>query len=490
MLEILRESFAELNKKVKYCSFKSNDHLQEGLEGKTDVDLLVARKDADMLGVILMKLGFKRTLAGYGVRNHSREGFLGLDENTGKLVYLDVQYTLLFGENRVREYALDALAQLTLDTRIMHADYDVFISHPAIELETLLVRAALKFGFFERFRAILGMQHWSNSWEEQFCEIQIRRRASEAPDDQQPSWLGRELQIPRDVSNRYLVSVRRLVKSKLKFQRSHGALAGAATRFAMELNGILCWFNRTHFGQRLGFRRKSLVTGGVPIVLVGVDGSGKSTQRKLLAKKLGWKLDSCSVYLGAGDGPASWHRWFLIKLRNSVFKESTRGEGSFGKAGEEKSESVVKRLGKFAWAISLALEKRKKLRSIGRMSRSGVLVLVDRCPQTSTPGFNDGPLLAKLREHSSAPLRAIARFEWRIYQALLEELAPILVQLDLDHATSTERGETLSEPYFAARKQAVDGIAASYRGPVVLVDAKRESGEVSRQIIAGIWQYI
>src|SRR5690606_19450198 len=84
------------------------------------------------------------------------------------------------------------------------------------------------------------------------------------------------------------------------------------------------WFRELYakttklLNQKLGtliVRRRTPVTGGLTVVLLGVDGSGKSTHVKQLVKWLGWKLDVGYVYFGSGDGPVSLLRKPLVFLR-------------------------------------------------------------------------------------------------------------------------------------------------------------------------------
>ncbi len=48
MIELIHKLFTELNEHgILYCHWKSNIYLNKMLRGETDIDLLVAREDAD-----------------------------------------------------------------------------------------------------------------------------------------------------------------------------------------------------------------------------------------------------------------------------------------------------------------------------------------------------------------------------------------------------------------------------------------------------------
>lgn len=60
MLKLVRELFERLNAEgVRYCHWKSNAYLEESLEGKGDLDLLVNRSCANRFESIILRLGFK-----------------------------------------------------------------------------------------------------------------------------------------------------------------------------------------------------------------------------------------------------------------------------------------------------------------------------------------------------------------------------------------------------------------------------------------------
>ena len=74
MLRILKTLFESVNARgVEYCHFKSNDHLEAGLDGLTDLDIVVSPFDANEFVKALLELDFKRTDAGFCVKNFSRE---------------------------------------------------------------------------------------------------------------------------------------------------------------------------------------------------------------------------------------------------------------------------------------------------------------------------------------------------------------------------------------------------------------------------------
>src|SRR5690606_38832570 len=181
------------------------------------------------------------------------------------------------------------------------------------------------------------------------------------------------------------------------------------------------WFRELYakttklLNQKLGtliVRRRTPVTGGLTVVLLGVDGSGKSTHVKQLIKWLGWKLDVGYVYFGSGDGPVSLFRWPLTCFaKNRTFSKTKLAAASgHRRSGRSNIRNFLQRVFRAVWAISLVMEKRSRLLKVVRARNKGMIVVCDRYPQNQFAGFNDGPLLADWLD-LSWPWAAIARYE-------------------------------------------------------------------------------
>jgi len=99
VLKICEDFFEELNRKeIDYCHWKSNQHLVEGLEGKTDLDILIDKSKYFEVNQILFKLKFKRFETKSYLKYMSIEDFIGLDESTGMLVHIHLHYELRVGK--------------------------------------------------------------------------------------------------------------------------------------------------------------------------------------------------------------------------------------------------------------------------------------------------------------------------------------------------------------------------------------------------------
>lgn len=109
MLDICRDFFTYLNdSQVLYHHWKAKFiRLHKGLAGKTDLDLLVHRKDEQSFERAPSTFGFKRSCLPHGNATPGVEDYLGLDRTTAAFVHLHVHYNLVLGEKRLKVIHLD-----------------------------------------------------------------------------------------------------------------------------------------------------------------------------------------------------------------------------------------------------------------------------------------------------------------------------------------------------------------------------------------------
>jgi hypothetical protein len=85
-LAVLRALFDRLHaENVRYCHWKSNEHLMASFTGATDVDVLFDRRAIIPLTQILGAAGFKRFVVKPGRGYPGIEDYVGFDEDTGAL---------------------------------------------------------------------------------------------------------------------------------------------------------------------------------------------------------------------------------------------------------------------------------------------------------------------------------------------------------------------------------------------------------------------
>lgn len=144
MLEICKKLFSQLNEsKICYCHWKSNEHLREGLDGVTDLDVLLENEDKKRCYKILDNLDFIFCKSQYGSRYPNVVDWVGFDEKSGRMIHLHLHFRMVTGHKGVKEYSLPWYKDV-LDTRLQDNETGVYVSDANYELITLYSRIGLK----------------------------------------------------------------------------------------------------------------------------------------------------------------------------------------------------------------------------------------------------------------------------------------------------------------------------------------------------------
>lgn len=86
-------------KNIRYCHWKSNEHVDAAVEGKTDLDVLVDENEKENLKQVLSEVGFKYFEAIPCRRYVDIDDYLAIDRETGILVHLHLHYRLELGKS-------------------------------------------------------------------------------------------------------------------------------------------------------------------------------------------------------------------------------------------------------------------------------------------------------------------------------------------------------------------------------------------------------
>jgi thymidylate kinase len=229
--------------------------------------------------------------------------------------------------------------------------------------------------------------------------------------------------------------------------------------------------------------RRLAPAGGIVVVVLGVDGSGKSSVTAAIRRWLGAEIDVLPMYFGTGDGrpsllllPLKLMVPLVMRLLGSKPKGASHGQISDRAPGPLYGTLLT------IWASVLAVEKRSKLLAARRGVSRGMVVIGDRYPQDSIPSFNDGPLLPRLT-YAPQQLRA---FEAKAY-ALAARLPPdLVVKLVVTPAVLAVREPNMQLSVIEERVKQLRQL--SHPGSkVICVDAEQPLAEVVRAIKREIW---
>lgn len=515
---LLARLFAALHADdVRYCHWKGNEHVEAGWSGASDVDLLLdGRRRLELQG-IFADCGFKRFDASEPARTPGVEDYLGFDADTGTLLHLHAHYRLVLGGDRAGPY-FPQWEDAVLTSRCFDERHGLYVTDANLELLLLLLRVALEArGRRRSGRAMPARRLREHRWLlERTAPVQVEAWARRLLGEGAAAAVVPLMRA--NPSPDALRRFRRAAAPALRLQASHAAAGAAFRRALRRLARAVGAANRRWWRAPLALRRTD-PAGGLVIAFLGADGSGKSTLVRELSTWLAWKLDVYRVYHGSGSGSASWLRWPLVavlRLRNALTGRRSgtaaatappAGEAPAGRADGESAaaraavgaspqgEAVPearrrKRLpvARAAWALTLAWEKRGKLRRSWRARNRGLLVVTDRYPQDQVEGFNDGPLLSHWREHRNPLLRRLAAWERTPYRWARDLPPDLVIKLEVDPRVAFERkaqdGMELAE---VARR--VDAVASLRYAPerTVVVDVNRPLSEVLLQVKRSVW---
>jgi len=430
-LRILDELFARLDAEaIRYCHWKSNEHLGPALTGVTDVDALFDRRAAQRLAHILTESAqFKRFTVKPGRGYPGIEDYVGFDPTTGTLTHLHVHYQLTLGEKFLKGHRLP-WEEVMLATRVRDPEYTVWVTDPHLELLILIARAAIKLRWRDRALALLGFDYVRGSMLREMRWLAARVRTDRLIDVATPlvgpaaAHAAAAMISTRAPTIRQLRAFRRVVDPPLSSYRMYSA--GGAARRMMFREWTWIWWRVSHWLTRAPTRStRTPPHGGLTIALIGPDGAGKSTLTQSIATWLSREVAVMTAYGGSGKGTASGPRRWLQRigaLTRPTTPSPTGGEPSAPTPGT----GGVRLFGKLLWVLALARERRRWAHSVQQARSLGMIVLSDRLPQSQFAGLNDGPRLGHWLESPSWLRRIVARRE-RAALRMAELVPPDLV---------------------------------------------------------------
>ena len=485
--------------RVRYCSWKSNDHLLAALAGQTDIDLLVDARDAGTFAAVASVRGLKPVdpppAAAYPAMQH----YLGLDQESGRLFHLHLHFRLVLGQKYTKNHHLPVERQLLDSTRRL---YGVPIPAADVELAVLVVRALLKY----RARDVV--------------KDVVRVRSPGIPDATRAeiAWLrgGRDLEairpgldaissvVPVDIVASFLEVVAGDPRSGVEVWRLSTRLRRALRNFqrrgrlpATATYGRALWTRRPRW--LLGHQvepRMTLPRGGTTVALIGADGAGKSTVAAEAARWLGWKLEARVHYLGSKQSSPSttWLYLGFRALRRGHRAASRRlGEGS----PATRPIAAVRDLTLALHHLAVGRDRRRHLARARRDARAGRIVILDRYPlaylsERAEHRLLDGPQIESvLGPDLSWPVQALAGAERRLYRRF--GLPDQLVLLDVDPLVAAGRKPDHRLDVIRTKSRAaaeLAGLAEAVGASVTRIDADQRLDRVVLDVKARLWDVL
>jgi hypothetical protein len=496
-LAVLRGLFDRLHaENVRYCHWKSNEHLMASFIGATDVDVLFDRRAIIPLTRILGATGFKRFVVKPGRGYPGIEDYVGFDEDTGALTHLHVHYQLTLGEKFLKGHHLP-WEELYLASRVRDPEFDIYVADPHLELVVLLVRAALKLRARDRWKEALGSPYITGGMLRELSWLKGRtergrlletgnRLVGPAAAELIPGLLDGT----RPSVGRLGAFGRRIVPSLAEY-RLFDATETARQMLTREL-GVVWWKVRNWYLGAPTRSTRTVPQGGLTVAFLGADGAGKTTVTRQIADWLSREIAVVTTYGGSGKGSASLSRRIMQRAGGLRRRVMGTMRPPARRLGDEPGgpPSAPPSLARLVWILALSRERRRRARAARRAKGLGMIVISDRFPQSQFPGGNDGPRLTRWRENGPWVVRIAARREDETFR--LVELSPpdLVVKL---HVTAETASRRKPETPVDQVRQGIDVIRGLEFPPttrVLDIDGEQPLAQVVLQAKRALWETI
>jgi hypothetical protein len=484
---------------IRYCHWKSNQHLHASMVGKTDVDILVDRRAIVPLTRILGEANFKRFVVKPGRGYPGIEDYVGFDAASGTLTHLHVHYQLTLGEKFLKGHRLP-WEELFLSSRILDAEHELYVAEPNLELVVLIVRAVMKLRVRDAILEFLGRRYFGGGMLRELrwlADRSDRGRLLEVGTrlvGERAARLLPDMLDGKGPSVGQLRAFDRLAEPRLHEYRLYGATAAVRQMTTREW-GIIWWKIKNWYLGAPTKSTRTLPQGGLTVAFLGADGAGKSTLTEEIAEWLSREVAVILTYGGSGKGSASLPRRFLqglaaLRRRVAGARSGTAGKAPLPDSGYARRLEKKPSVARLVWVLSLARERRRRAQQARRAKGRGMIVLSDRLPQSQFPGWNDGPRLTQWLDADSWLRRVAARREQAAFR--LAELSPpdLVVKLHVSPEVASRRKPETPPEQLRTGIDMVRQLQFPATTRVLELDAEQPLDQVLLQAKRAVWESI
>lgn len=409
LLEITKKLFEKFKiAEIRYCQFKSNEHLGAGLAGETDLDILVCPEDKRKCDEILSQLGFKNFEPVKIGRYHGVVNWYGFDKATGKLIHLHLHFQLVTGKMLIKEYVLP-WSEIIIKTAIEEKDTGVKISNPNVEYILLSTRLILKRRIKEDLKSIGRLIFISND-----IKKELNYLKSQVDKEELKNYIiqmfskknsGQIFEMVYNIDKltfKKYKKLEKIIREELASNRRMNGICASLLSFKNRAVRSIFRKCNQYIGSMLPVKKRS-ITRGLSIAFVGIDGSGKSTLSTEIYKWLGAEFDTIKFYAGSGDGKKNFivsmmlKGYSLIRKRNNtkiskVTNENKDDEKSF--SHNNFVNKIKNALGAFVY-YKILKDNLNKIEKANKYCSQGCFCIMDRYPQSKIVSDHDGPKVSK-----------------------------------------------------------------------------------------------
>ncbi len=473
---------------IAYCHWKSNEHALAAVRGDTDLDLLFDDKQEVLVGELLKSIGFRLLRAVDYASYPGIIDFVALDARALRMIHVHAHFALRLGEKFVKSYRLPWERQL-LETRSRHEQCPLFAAKPELEMMLLLIRVGLKVRLRDRVARFFGRWSPDNDFVREFVWLRERLNMSEfrsiatalLGDAYAKAIVDSVLAGP---TSEAILRLRPYSKKTLRPYRTMSVATAYVSAMRRELQLYFRAFLRRKLTLPVPMRRTN-PRGGIVIVLLGVDGSGKSTAVRELTRLLTRKLDVVNVYFGTGEGAGG-----VLKLLNKIRRPTGRANDAekYSAPREGKSPGPIRRAAYMLWAFAAAQQKSAALKKMRKATGLGQIVLCDRYPQTQFAGIGDGPLLQQRDGKKFGLMHLVSRYEASVFNRFIATPPGLVLKLKVSAATAFARKPGQPSIEVLQRKiEIVEALRFGANAAVFEIDAERPLRDVVEDLAGHVW---
>ena len=372
MLEITRHLIEVLNhNNVVYCNWKGTSKIEDGLNGKSDIDILVSKESARFVEDLLKKEGFVRAKTQWLFRFKEFYDWIGFDNETGKLIHLHLHYRMIAGHPNTMEYSLPWESSVLKDR--IKLDNDVYTVSPEWELLIFLYR--------------IGLEYPNKKIDRNKKELKVEAQQELEYLQKRVDWehfsklikkeIKKESEVILNISQQPILcetdflTLKRVTAKNLK-----GKYYNVLYKYLSSIKGIWNKILVKYFSTLYWLPQKKTLRNGLVVAFLGQDGSGKSTVTQEVEKWLNWKLEVKRFYLGSGEEYYNPWRRRLLKALNKQQSPPVR---------------IIRYWLYFSYLLESSRYVLKTVKNANRYATNGGIALLDRYPQVEFEGINDGP---------------------------------------------------------------------------------------------------
>ena len=421
MLQKSKDLFKLWNGHVRYCHWKSNEHLMEGLDGETDLDVLLSNADREEGLRILSQVGFVKFHSQLGGRYPNVEDWIGFDSETGRLLHIHLHFALVTGHKGLKEYELP-WADEALETCMQDPETGVYIMNPNLELVSLYTRLILK----STKKQWNSAKKNSYSIDKHFFKeiVYIKERVgwdevSHIADRYYKEYGSAFTSIVKQdtITSQSYLQLYSMVNKVMKVHSRYHGLSLFVRKYIYQKVIKLRKIMRRRFDILYITRKVANPNQGFSVAFIGQDGSGKSTLTGDIQKWLNWKIDAKRFYLGSGDHYQGYMKAIIYRLKkerkecgNNNISSKSNKKGSQGDNVKNLNtlRSNVKLLMSAINLKNVANHANQEVSKSREYIQHGGIALFDRFPQNQFHGIYDGPKIST--EGSSGLLKKIIEY--------------------------------------------------------------------------------